>query len=387
MSDPRSTIPPLAPVRRVGVLCEFESLNGGEHSLLALVPALRDRGWDPVVLAPSGGDLARALVTHRIEHVEFRVADDRETAVERLGRLVDESRLHLLHANSLSMCRLSGRLARQTGFPTTGHLRDIVNLSTTALADINSNRLLLAVSHATGEHHVAAGLDAERLRVVHNGIDVARFQQVRHDPQREPGWLKRELNITRNSCLVATIGQIGLRKALDVLAEAATMVADDIDYVIVGQRYSRKAESVEFETSVFETFARAAPAGCVHRLGTRDDVPELLAEIDVLVHPARQEPLGRVLLEAAAAEVAILATDVGGTREILENDHSALLVEPDDPTALATGLDALTNDQALRARLAATAFEEVRSRFPIDAAADGLVGAWQDALSRSDCSI
>ena len=94
-----------------------------------------------------------------------------------------------------------------------------------------------------------------------------------------------------------------------------------------------------------------------------------------------------MLLEAAAAEVAILATDVGGTREILENDHSALLVEPDDPSALATGLDSLTNDRALLTRLAATALVEVRSRFPIDAATDGLVGAWQDALSGSDCSI
>ena len=238
------------------------------------------------------------------------------------------------------------------------------------------------VSHATRDHHVAAGLDPDRTRVVYNGIDPDAFQ----NPQRAPGWLRRELQITRSSRLVATIGQIGLRKALDVLAEAATQVTSKIDYVIVGRRYSRKAESVAFEESVFERFAEAAPDGCVHRLGYREDVPELLAEIDVLVHPARQEPLGRVLLEAAAAGRAILATDVGGTREILADGRSAILVPAGDPGALAVGLETLANDAPLRARLGTQALEDVRARFPIAAAAEELVGAWRDVLAETDSS-
>lgn len=367
---------------RVAILCEYGSLNGGEHSLLALVPAIRERGWHPLVLAPAGGELAVALADRQIEHIAFSVGDDRSSAVDRLATTVVDSGARLLHANSLAMCRLAGRLARQTGCPTTGHLRDILNLSPTALADINTNRRLLAVSHATRDHHVAAGLDPDRTRVVYNGIDPDAFQ----NPQRAPGWLRRELQITRSSRLIATIGQIGLRKALDVLAEAATQVTGKIDYVIVGQRYSRKAESVAFEESVFERFADAAPDGCVHRLGYREDVPELLAEIDVLVHPARQEPLGRVLLEAAAAGRAILATDVGGTREILADGRSAILVPAGDPGALAVGLETLANDAPLRARLGRQALEDVRARFPIAAAAEELVGAWRETLAEVDSS-
>ena len=365
---------------RVAILCEYGSLCGGEHSLLALVPAIRDRGWDPLVLAPPHGELAGALADRRIEHIAFSAGSDPATAVTRLAAVVVDSRARLLHANSLAMCRLAGRLARQTGCPTTGHLRDILNLSRTALADIDSNRRLLAVSQATRDHHVAAGLDPDRTRVVYNGIDPSAFQ----NPRRAPGWLRRELSITRSSLLVATIGQIGIRKALDVLAEAATRVTGEIDYVIVGRRYSRKAESVAFEESVFERFAGAAPGGRVHRLGYREDVAELLAEIDLLVHPARQEPLGRVLLEAAAAGRAILATDVGGTREILADGRSAILVPPGDPAALAVGIETLANDAALRARLGAQALEDVGVKFPIRTAAEQLVGAWRDALAETD---
>ena len=68
------------------------------------------------------------------------------------------------------------------------------------------------------------------------------------------------------------------------------------------------------------------------------------------MHPARQEPLGRVLLEAAAAGVAVVATDVGGTPEIFPPDsESARLVPPDDAAALAAAMLELLDDEALRA--------------------------------------
>ena len=99
-------------------------------------------------------------------------------------------------------------------------------------------------------------------------------------------------------------------------------------YVIVGQRHSEKAESRQFATIgqgharlACTQRARAAPAR-VHFLGVRNDVCRLLDELTLLVHPARQEPLGRVLLEAAAAGVAVIATDVGGTPEIFPPDNT-----------------------------------------------------------------
>ena len=76
----------------------------------------------------------------------------------------------------------------------------------------------------------------------------------------------------------------------------------------------------------------------------------------LLVHPARQEPLGRVLLEAAATGTAIIATDVGGTREIFPPEGaSASLVPPDDAAVLAQEIQRLLDDESERQRLRAAA--------------------------------
>ena len=109
--------------------------------------------------------------------------------------------------------------------------------------------------------------------------------------------------------------------------EGRLVAGDDLPFawLIIGQRFSEKEESRQFEAGLHQ--AGAGPlAGRIHFLGVRDDIPEILNELTLLVHPARQEPLGRVLLEAAAAGVAVVATDVGGTREIFppESDSACL---------------------------------------------------------------
>ncbi len=366
------------PTRRmlVGVLCEFAESGGGEHSLLALAPALRERGFDLVVFAPAGGRLSEDLRSHGVRQVAFSVREDRTTAISRLTQVVPATNVALLHAISLSLSRLTGQLSRIAPLPTTGHLRDILNLSATALDDINHNRVLIAVSEATRRHHVDAGLDGSCTRVVLNGIAPDSF--CRNVPPTVN--IRQELDIARPRLLVATIGQIGLRKGLDVLAEASHLVEHPLDHVVIGERLSDKEETVRYEQAVFRRLSEASPDYRVHRLGYRDDVAAVLCEVDLLVHPARQEPLGRVLLEAAACGRAIVATDVGGTPEILEHGRSAWLVPPDDPVALAGAIDTLAADGPLRRRLGLAALDHVTRRFSIEAAADGLARAWRDAL-------
>ncbi len=359
------------------LLCEYPTLNGGERSMLATLPGVRAAGFSPVAMAPPDGPLAEALAAAGVEHLPFSCRES-NGASRPQNRLREELSAHLrrrrpalLHANSLAMGRLSGPVAMELGLPSLAHLRDIVRLSARAAADLNCHRRLLAVSEATRDFHVAGGLEADRVHVVYNGVDLDAFR-----PRTPTGYLHRELGLPPESQLIGTIGQIGLRKGQDVLLRAARSIADRMPtahYLIVGRRHSEKDESRQFERALHETL-QGSLASRVHFLGLRSDVDRLLGELTMLVHPARQEPLGRVLLEAAAAGAAVVATAVGGTPEIFPPESGAArLVPPDDADALGRAIVEVLGDASLRLRLAAASRRRAEQLFNLRAASESLL--------------
>jgi glycosyltransferase involved in cell wall biosynthesis len=301
-------------------LFEYPTLHGGEHSLLATLPALRSAGFRITAAGPGAGPLADELASLDVplDPIAWRGADGaRRPLFELRGELaamLRDRRPDLLHANSLSMGRLSGPVADDLQLPSIAHLRDIIGLSAAAVADLARNARLLAVSHATRDFHVGQGLPGDRVQVLYNGVDLEKFR-----PRPADGRLHAELGLPRDALLIGTIGQIVLRKGLDVLAAAAARLADELPaahFVVIGGRHSHKDEAIRHEQAVRQAFMAAGLGDRARFLGERSDVAELLPEFAILAHPARQEPLGRVLLEAAACGVAVVATEVGGTGEI-----------------------------------------------------------------------
>jgi len=236
---------------RVLLVCEYPSLHGGERSMLATLAGLRRAGFSIAVMGPPEGPLAEAVRSQDLEVVPFEFRDTagrrlpQDRLRSRLARQIERRSPELLHANSLAMGRLCGPVAADLKLPSIAHLRDIVRLSRRAVADLNRNTRLLAVSRATREFHVAAGVSAAKTHVVYNGVDLARFR-----PRPPTGYLHRELGLPPGTPLVGTIGQICLRKGQDALLKAAVLLTGElpeVHYVIVGRRWSEKAESRRFE--------------------------------------------------------------------------------------------------------------------------------------------
>jgi glycosyltransferase involved in cell wall biosynthesis len=361
------------------LLCEYPTLNGGERSMLSTLDFVRAAGLTPVVLAPPEGPLAKALAAKDVEVLPFRchAPDDGARLPADLLRCKLEEKLArrrpaLLHANSLAMGRLSGPVAARLGLPSIAHLRDIVRTSARAAADLNCHRRLLAVSRAVAVYHTAGGLDTAKIHVLHNGVDLDEFR-----PRSANGYLHAGLNLPPAAKLIGVIGQIGPRKGQDVFLAAADTVAGQdaaAHFLIIGERNSDKEESRRFELLLHEKAHAGALAGRVHFLGRRDDVPRLLNELTLLVHSARQEPLGRVLLEAAAAGVPVIATAVGGTAEIFPlHARAARLVAPNDAHALSAAMLELLAHDTERRRLGAAARRRVETAFALAPAARKLV--------------
>lgn len=370
---------------RVSVICEYPTLNGGEQSLLAVLPGLAERGFDIEVACPAQGPLANALRAAQVPTHDWQVGPTvlHDRAADRLADLLHDRRPDLVHANSLSVARKFGDVTAGRGTPAIAHLRDIVRMGGASVANVRRFDRLLAVSAATKNFHVAQGLPAEKVHVLYNGVDTHRFR-----PRVANGWLHRRLGLPENCPLVGAIGQLGPRKGQDVLIAAARLLASRwprMHYVLVGERNSRKQESRDFEAALSEAFANGPLTGRGRLVGRIEAIEETLPELSLLVHAARQEPLGRVLLEAAAAGTPVVATEAGGTAEIFPPAAgAALLVPPGDPLALASAMETLLVDPAARAAQAALARELVTARFSASQAAAGLAEHYAAVLARRE---
>jgi glycosyltransferase involved in cell wall biosynthesis len=371
-------------IPRLLLVFEFGTLNGGERSMLAVLPQFVGTDLEFVALAPAVGPLAPALGALGIPVLAFEPRDpggERRAPPQLLEDIRSAAvrvRPDLIHGNSLSMGRLTGPLADDLKVASTAHLRDIVGLTQRAIEQLNANRALVAVSEAVRDFHVARGIDAARMHVVYNGVETEQ-----PDGDATGVSLREELHLPPEAYLVATIGQICLRKGQDVFAKGAVLAAPQMPrahFLMVGERYSEKTESALFEEALNFEFAMGGLKDRFHRLGYRSHVERMLPEIDLIVHCARQEPFGRVLLEAAAAERPIIATTAGGTAEMLTDGESALLVPPDQPEALAEAIVRLHDNAALSQQLAAVARERVTARFSIEHAARRLAVVWRGAL-------
>lgn len=413
----------------IALLFEYPTLNGGERSMLAVLDALRAEStpFRFVAIAPPAGRLADALHNREVALCPWSPWDeagrrrDANEVDQELHQIVSAIEPDLLHANSLSMSRLTGRLASRLPVPTTGHLRDIIKLSAAAISDLNRNRRLIAVSKATRDFHMAQAVNGDRITVVYNGVNLDEFQprppsgrlhaelgllfgidpntgSVGNDGRQELAHAlpvqmsKRNRGLTpparqdmnRPARIIVTIGQIGLRKGQDVLARSASQIAlqiPDVHFVLIGERSSQKQESVEFEQAIQAAFEHHGLSDRLHWLGQRNDVAALLNDIDLLIHPAKQEPFGRVLLEASACGVPIVATDVGGTSEIIVPGITGLLVPPGDASAIAEAAIELLADDDKSQSFRSAARQHAVEQFPITAAARRIADLWEAVLT------
>ncbi len=368
------------------VLVEYGWRNGGENSWLAVAKLLGQHGWQFVVACPPRTEFAEHLTLSGLPTVPWEVHDNqglRKTRDVIRGEIADLIRqLHpaLVHCNSLSTSRLAGPVTRDLGLPSIGHLRDIVKLSRKAVADINGLSAVVAVSHATKTFHLAQGMCPDRTLVIHNGVDLNEFI-----PRPASHCLHYELQIPKTCRLIVCVGQIGLRKGTDCVIESFLNLALDfpeLHLLIVGMRNSIKDEAIRFEERCRQMTQATAIGNRIHWLGRRTDVARILTEATLLLHGARQEPLGRVLLEAAASGCPFVATDVGGTMEIVEGSGCEFLVAPVDsvPEMSATA-HKLLNDEPLRLKTSKQLREVAEARFDAHDSAEQLETVYRRLVS------
>jgi glycosyltransferase involved in cell wall biosynthesis len=212
---------------------------------------------------------------------------------------------------------------------------------------------VVCVSEGQAEKVRAAGVPVDRVRVIHNSIDTSRFDAIGNGRAE----LDRLFSLPPGLIVIA-VGRLSPEKAFEHLIEAARVISSslpDVGFVLVGdgperERLTRLVRDAGLEARFVMT-------------GFRSDVDRLISGADVLAQSSRTEGLPNVVLEGCAAGVAVVATDVGGTREVIRDGFNGLLVPPGEPDALAARLLDLLRAPERRALLGVRGREIVREQF------------------------
>ncbi|HVY78141.1 MAG TPA: glycosyltransferase [Solirubrobacterales bacterium] len=343
--------------RSIFFYTDSRELGGAEKAMLMLLEQLDRARWAPALLLDAGGDTgpleeraaALEVPSRRVAAMPLGLAGARNGAA--LARQLRREQPALFHAHLswplAAKWALAAAVAARVPSVATVQLIPAMALERSSALQL---RLLargvgryIAVSEAiAGELAERFRYQAEKIEVVYNAVELDRFGGP------APAGLRAELSDDPAAPLVLTAARLDEQKGHDVLLRAAVALPE-VRFALAGDGPLRAQLEAEA--------ARLGVAGRIKFLGRREDVPQLLAACDVFALPSLYEGSSLAVLEAMAARRAVVSSAIGGTAELIADGVDGVLVAPGDDAALATALQRLVGDAALRERLGAGARE------------------------------
>jgi sugar transferase (PEP-CTERM/EpsH1 system associated) len=322
------------------------AVGGTENGVVNLVNALAGDARHTVIAVTTSGPLAARLPAGVAVHALGKRPGVDPAAVVRLTRLLRRLRPDIVHSRNWGAFDAVAA-ARLAGVPVVIHGEHGREAADPEGQDRRRNRLRrllspLIAQWVTVSHDLRrwlvhrVGIPADRVLTIHNGVDTARFAEGDREAAREA------LGLEPGRPVVGTVGRLDPVKDHVRLVTAFRSVAarrSDARLVICGDGPLR------------EELHRAVDAvrlqGSVRLLGERDDVPRVLAALDVFTLPSIAEGISNTVLEAMASGLPVVATRVGGNPELVEDGVTGRLVEPRRTEALAEALLGYLNDPVL----------------------------------------
>jgi hypothetical protein len=320
-------------------LDQYADLGGGQRCLLDVVKAARQAGWSAHAALPGAGALSERLresgvpvstvpcgpfaAGQKTTVDMLRFAAQWPALIARVSALIEAQHPDVLYINGPRMVPAACIAALRRGVPVLFHCHSLLAASPAWLV-AESLRVPARISVIAGSRFVARPLsDKFPVREIYNGVpDCSLPARTRRTVCRRIGVIGR---------IAPEKGQLEFVQAVRMIAEEA----HDIEFVICGEPL--------FANNVANRYARAVrehSAGLPLRfLDWRDDVREVLADLDLLVVPSPgSESTTRVILEAYSARVPVMAFRSGGIPEVVEDGVGGILVDPPTAEALATAL-------------------------------------------------
>ncbi len=344
--------------------------GGAETVLLDILTHLDRKQFEPRVLSLQAGDFNAELREKAgveaaiVLAPQFRDFFGGRNVIKQIDNNIRDNKIDLVHCNGTGAHLYGSPAARRGGVPSVFHVHDSLNLSFSRqgllhwFARRTPATEILAVSRSVARPFPKA-------HVIHNAVNLAQFDPLIADSPSIRKTVRAEFGWSPDAPLVVWCGRLQHWKGAHIFLEAAARVAKDLPaarFLVVGgtmfgieQHYEQKLKRQATSLNLTD---------CLQFTGHRADAKRFLAAADAVAHTSiRPEPFGLVVLEGMALGRAVIASNTGGPSEIIVNEVSGLLVQPNNPNALAASLLRLLHDPSLRTTMGLTARSRVATEF------------------------
>lgn len=320
---------------------------------------------------------AHSLGLDYVEVCERHSFDPRVVAA--LRRLVRERAIHIVHGHEHKTSLLALLLARTEG---------VIPLATAHGWSGRSWRervyyffeqrllarfpMVIAVSEPIRRTLIQRGASPARVRRIPNGIETG---DLRRDAATRAR-MRAGLGLDERTIVIGSVGRLEPVKRFDVLLEAVSQIPARVDLVVVvaGEGTRRQA--------LMRHAAALRLAGRLRLLGHHEQAGEILQAFDVYVQSSDSEGIPNAVLEAMACETPVVATDVGGTREVIDDDVHGLLVPRRNPAALARAITRTLADPHATSRRRAAARARVERELSFASRMDAVERLYDELVRR-----
>lgn len=340
---------------------------------------MRERGIDTVILEPPnrvnryGGKCLKDGCIGKILTVICLLRYNMK-----LRALFREKQIDVVYCNCIRSVLTVGMAARSKQIPIFWYIKaELQNPLLDTIGFFLSNRVFyFCDANKNDKYPLLTSMFRKKIGILQIGIDLGKFAEIEKSKR---SLLTKELHINREKKNCVYLGQVYPPKGIHYLLEALALVKDEypnIRLYIVGDHIID--EYRDYKNKLMQIIERHSMGENVVFTGWRRDALHIASLMDILIHPSLSEAFGIAVLEGMALGKPVIATKVGGLRELVRDGVNGFLVEPGNPRMIAERLSLLIRDRNLRERMGKAARDTVFSEYAIENRIKELEHIWSD---------
>ncbi|MBN1551488.1 glycosyltransferase family 4 protein [bacterium] len=361
------------------------AMLGARISLVELLIHIDRNRYKPIVICPREGPLCDRLREIDIDIRIIRFGSWRKVkhwplipnAIRQLINAAQSEKVQLWHSNEFWSFPYVYRAAKRLNTPTICHFRCSRNPQQLPPRKLHNYYVpkadrIIALSKAQKRLFEKIPEVNSKFLVIPNGVDTERF--LNHDGAA----FRRELSINGDDFLIGMVGPVSEHKGVEEFLSACSVLTNripNLKAIIVGpdrhKNFTEKMRSLSMRLNI---------ANRVLFTGFRQDIPNIMAGLDLLITPSREEAFGRVLLEAMAVGTPIIASHVGGIPEIISSPELGILVESQNVEQITDAVHNLFLHPELRRKISEKTREHVRKEYSITLHAKRIQNVYDELL-------